>query len=102
MCVLPSELHNCFWEVDRATFQPRKYPRYTIRRILEHGNRRAVAWLQQTFSSDEIRAAIREERDLSPKSANFWGVVYGAPKDQIRALDDEVRNACPVWGQRVS
>ena len=100
--MLPSELHDCFWEIDRATFEPRRYPRYTIRRILEHGNRRAVAWLQGTFSADEIREVIRDERGLSRKSATFWGIVYGLPKDRIRALDDDVRNACPVWSRRAS
>ena len=83
--MIPSELHGCFWDIDCSKFEPRQYPRYTIRRVLEYGNQRAVAWLQDVFSGNEICSVIRDERRLSAKSASFWGIVYGIPRNQISA-----------------
>jgi len=49
----------------------------------------AVEWLRREFSEDEIRRVLRTERRLTPKSANFWRLVYDIPTDEIAALKAE-------------
>jgi hypothetical protein len=84
--MIPNTLQSLFWDTNLSTFQPAAYPDYTIFRVLEYGDDRAIAWLRETFSSSEIRRVIRTERRLSPKSATFWALVYEIPEAEIAAL----------------
>ena len=84
--VVPRSLRPLLWEIDAEVFAPKAYPRYTIGRVLELGDDRAYAWLKQVFSDAEIKEVLRHERRLSRRSANFWSLVYGVPRDQVAAL----------------
>jgi len=84
--MIPKEIRAFFWDVSPETFDPVPYPRYTIRRLLEFGDGRAVAWMRQTFSEAQIRDAVRTERGLSRRSANFWALVYRIPLSEVAAL----------------
>jgi hypothetical protein len=75
-----------FWDIDSDAFAPKDYPRFTIGRVLELGDERAYSWLKEIFSEPEIRDVVRHERRLSRRSANFWALVYGVPRDQVAAL----------------
>ena len=84
--MLPQELHKLFWDINVATFDPAAYPQYSIGRVLELGDEKAVKWMRETFSEGQITEVIRTERRLSRKSANFWALVYHIPADQVAAL----------------
>lgn len=86
--MIPSYLHNLFWDVDLDTFRPEAYPDYTIFRVLELGDEPAVRWLRQTFSDGEIRRVLSTEQRLSEKSANFWALVYRIPASDVAALNN--------------
>lgn len=81
-----SRLQSLFWDVDVATFVPAAHPRYTIERVLEHGDDADVAWLTQLFSAEQIRDVLRTDRRLSPRSANFWALVFRLPASDVAAL----------------
>jgi len=82
----PQVIRAFFWDVNPATFDPVSYPRYTIGRLLEFGDESAVAWMRGTFSEAQIRDVVRTERRLSPRSANFWALVYRIPPNEVEAL----------------
>lgn len=84
--MIPQYLRPFFWDINLDDFEPTYYPEYTIFRLLEYGDDRAVGWLKETFSETEIKAVIRAERRLSRKSANFWSLVYRIPCDEVSAL----------------
>jgi hypothetical protein len=84
--MLPQELRPFFWDTNLDRFDPQAYPQYTIARILEYGDEKAVAWLRQTFPEAAIREVIRKERRLSRRSANFWALVYCIPSDEVAAF----------------
>lgn len=84
--MIPRHLRSLFWDVSLETFDPTCFPDYTIFRILEYGDKEAVAWLKQTFTEETIRRVIVGERRLSPRSANFWALAYGIPSDGVAAL----------------
>ena len=84
--MIPKDLRLLFWDINIDSFNPASHPAYTIARVLELGDRPAVAWLTKVFSEDEIKAVIRSERRLSRRSANFWALVYDIPPDQVAAL----------------
>ena len=72
--------------MDAQEFDPSAYPEYTIARILELGDSEAVSWMRATFSEEQIRTVIRDERRLSPKSATFWALIYRIPVQDVAAL----------------
>jgi hypothetical protein len=84
--MIPRHLETFFWDIRVADFDPRLYPEYTIARILELGNAEAVSWLTQNFTEEEITKTIRSERRLSPKSANYWALIYRIPAAEVAAL----------------
>src|SRR5207249_10419095 len=89
--MIPDHLRTLFWDVNLETFDPHQFPEYTIFRILEFGDRPEIAWLRGNFSEDQIKDVIRNERRLSPRSANFWALVYGIPFEEIAALRERER-----------
>ncbi len=87
--MIPKELGVLFWDVNPRTFDPLSYPLYTLARLLELGDERAVAWMRLTFSPDQIREVVRRERRLTRRSANFWALVYGIPLGEVAALSGD-------------
>lgn len=85
--MIPKELYAFFWEVNPDSFDPREYGEYVIGRILELGTEPAVAWMKSTFTEEEIKKVIREDRRLSPRSATFWALVYGIRTEDVAALN---------------
>ncbi len=65
---------------------PTEFPHYTITRVLEYGDRDAIAWMRETFSEAEIVSILRTERRLSRKSANFWALIYHVAPNEVAAL----------------
>jgi hypothetical protein len=84
--MIPGNLQPLFWDTNLDTFTPEDHPDYTIFRVLELGDERAVRWLRNTFPESEIRRVLSSERRLSEKSANFWALVYGIPFGEVAAL----------------
>lgn len=84
--MLPQYLIPFFWDINVADFDPHSYPDYTIGRLLEFGNERAIAWLKEEFPESEIKRVLRTERRLSRRSANYWAMAFDVPVEEVRAL----------------
>jgi len=84
--VVPQHLRSLFWDTNLEEFDPSAYPVYTIERVLEHGNEEAVTWLRRTFTEEQILEVLRTDRRLSPRSANFWALLFGLPPEEVAAL----------------
>ena len=87
--MVPKDLHPFFWDISVDNFNPSSYPAYTIARLLEYGDQKAIAWLREEFSELQIKEVIRTDRRLSRKSANFWALVYRIPPDDVAALSQQ-------------
>ncbi|MBL7073661.1 hypothetical protein ISS37_00275 [candidate division KSB1 bacterium] len=83
---LPIFLSKYFWEVDFASLDAEKYPKYVIERILEYGDIKAIRWMKKNFSLDEIKNVLYNTRGLTLRSATFWAIVLGIPKKSIKCL----------------
>lgn len=84
--MIPKDLRPLFWDTNLDSFRPAAYPAYTILRVLEYGDEKAIAWLKETFSEAQIVEVLRTERRLSPRSANFWALIYHIPPGEVAAL----------------
>lgn len=83
---LPKFLKRYFWDVDFEKMDIRKYSRYIITRLLNYGDEKALCWLRDNFSKEEQRTVLSKAGDISIRSANFWAIVLGLPKKDVRCL----------------
>ncbi|MHB9010668.1 MAG: DUF6922 domain-containing protein [Ignavibacteriaceae bacterium] len=83
---IPKHLHTLFWDVNIATFDPLEHPQYTISRILELGDKEAITWMKGIFPESQIEDILKVDEKLSPKSANFWAIIFGVPFHEVAAL----------------
>ena len=84
--MLPPYVKKYFWEVDTKKLDPKKRPEYVIARILEYGDMTAVRWMLKTFDKRALIDALKNSREFSSKTANFWGAILGVPKNEILCL----------------
>lgn len=84
--MIPKSLRLLFWDTNIDDFDPRAYPVYAIERVLEYGDEEAVAWMRSLFSREQILDVLRTDRNLTPRSANFWAILFGLPSDDVVAL----------------
>ena len=89
---MPKYIQHLFWDINVETFDPLEYPEYTISRVLEFGDEGAAAWIKGLFSESEIKKVIKSDKRLSPKSANFWAIMFGIPLGEIAALKNNGRS----------
>ena len=84
--MLPDSLRTLFWDARLDEFDPAAYPRYTIRRVLEHGDEDHVRWLLRTLPVAAVRESVATDPLLSPRSATFWALVFAVPSTAVAAL----------------
>ena len=89
--MIPAHMRSLFWDVNPDDFDPGAHPRYTIERVLEHGEEADMTWLLQQFTRDQIRDVLRTDQRLSPRSAHFWALVFELPAGEVAALHSESR-----------
>lgn len=86
MKALPQFIKPYFWDVDFAKLDYKKYSRFVLGRILEYGGKRAISWMQRNFTKGDIPGVLSRLRAVSPKSANFWALIYGIDRKKILCL----------------
>ena len=84
--MISGSLRSLFWDANLNSFDPGAHPRYTIERVLEHGEEEDVAWLTRIFTTAQIQDVLRTDHRLSPRSANFWALVFHLPARELAAL----------------
>lgn len=86
MKILPKFLERYFWDVDFKKLDAKNHPEAIIGRILEHGDKKAVGWLRKHFPKKAMADVLFRFRFVSPKSANFWGIIFNLPRGKILCL----------------
>jgi hypothetical protein len=83
---LPEFLNKYFWDVEFEKIDLQKRRVYVLRRILEYGDEKAVAWMWQNFKKSEIEDVLCKFRGYSQKSANFWALLLDVPREEVLCL----------------
>ncbi|MBC8526927.1 MAG: hypothetical protein H8D22_08760 [Candidatus Cloacimonetes bacterium] len=83
---LPEFLRTYFWDVDFDKLDMDAYPKYVLSRILEYGNEKAVRWMKKNYTKDDVADVLFRLRSVSPKSANFWSVIYDIDRKKVLCL----------------
>lgn len=82
----PKFLKRYFWNVDFSKLDVQAHGRAVLVRILEQGDERAVRWMKRNFTREDIADALFHLRSISPKSANYWALIYGLDRQRIPCL----------------
>ena len=83
---LPGFLKKYFWDTDFTRIDPERSRIYIIRRIMEYGDQKAVAWMRKNYPKAEMRDVLLRFRGLSRKSARFWGLILDIQEEDILCL----------------
>uniref|UniRef100_A0A7C4X8N8 DUF6922 domain-containing protein n=1 Tax=candidate division WOR-3 bacterium TaxID=2052148 RepID=A0A7C4X8N8_UNCW3 len=95
---IPDFLKKYFWEIDSKDLDLQEYRIYVVRRILEYGDVKAVAWLLKNFKKSELKDVLINCRGISRKSANYWAIVLGLPKEKVRCLNrSSLKKQNQIW-----
>jgi hypothetical protein len=89
---LPVELHKYFWDINPRDVDVGEKSEYVIERLLECADLPALRWLKKTFPQNVITKVVTTSRRLSPKSANFYGLIFGLDRDKILCLSKDFRS----------
>jgi len=85
--MLPIYLKKYFWDVDFLKLRKDKDSHFIIERILELGDIKSIQWMRKNFSKKEIKRIVMSSRRLSPRSANYWALVFKLNRDKILCLN---------------
>jgi CRISPR/Cas system-associated protein Cas10 (large subunit of type III CRISPR-Cas system) len=83
---LPQFLKKYFWDVQFEKINLQENREYILRRILNYGDERAVAWMYANFEKSEMRSALTNFRGYSQKSANYWSLMLDVPREKVICL----------------
>lgn len=83
---IPQFLKKYFWDIGFKELKLAENESFIAERILEHGDPKAISWLLKHIQKKSIKKTLLTRRVLSPKSANFWALYFGLPKDKILCL----------------
>jgi hypothetical protein len=73
----PKEFNKYFWDTDFNHVINRPTSKFTLERIMNFGNLKALRWLLNYVPKKAILNVLKTSRDLEPKTRNFWQMVYG-------------------------
>ena len=83
-----------FWDVDIHALDPQRHKKFIIERLLKFGTPKEVCWVLETYSSGDLIDVIKNSRSLDRKTANFWAIHFGIPKQEVRCLNMPLTQGC--------
>lgn len=86
MKTLPKFLKKYFWDIEFQRLEKKAHSHFIIERILEYGDKRAMKWLKSHFEQKEIKNVLYNSKNISPRSANFWQLIFNIKRDKILCL----------------
>jgi predicted nuclease of restriction endonuclease-like RecB superfamily len=79
-------LKKYFWDVNFSKLNEEIYASFIIERILEEGDKKAARWMRDNFDLDQIKNVLYNSKNLSPKSANYWQLIFNLKREKILCL----------------
>lgn len=83
---LPSFLKQYFWDVDFKKIEFWHSKTFILKRVLDRGDDKALKWLLQHYTKEDIRKLLLTTRDLSAKTANFWADILNVDHKKVPCL----------------
>ncbi|MBW6485793.1 MAG: hypothetical protein K0B01_06545 [Syntrophobacterales bacterium] len=75
-----------FW--DKAALDPEKDRFVIVERILEFGTEREAREVVSRFGEEFVREVVCTSRNLSPKTVNYFCLLFDIPREAARCFSD--------------
>ena len=73
--------------MDFDTLDLNQHRPFIVARILEYGDIPALRWLFKSVDKQKIKKVLMDARGFSPKTINFWRLLFNLDKDNIKCLE---------------
>ena len=84
--IIPESVSRYLWDTPIDQINIQKHATFIIERVLEYGEREAIAWINSTYDQAMIVAVIKNSKRISPKTANFYATIYGVDPKEVACL----------------
>jgi hypothetical protein len=84
---LPLSFKQLFWDIDFSSLDKEKNKNFVIERVLEFGDISHFEELKRIYSIDEIKEVLRNSKNISFKSANFYALMLNVPRKEVLCLN---------------
>ena len=80
---IPEFLKPYFWDVEFEKLDIKKDKLYIVSRLYSQGNIKAVRWVENVYSPDDIREVAIRSRNLTPLCANYLRQQHNLKKEDM-------------------
>ncbi len=81
--MIPIELKKYFWDVIFEELDIKKNKQYIISRIYCYGDLKAIKWLKETYTTEDIKEVAKKSRNLKPLVANYLRQQFKLEKKEM-------------------
>jgi hypothetical protein len=99
MSSLPLYFKKLFWDIDFSTLEKYENKEFIIERVLEFGDIGDFEALKKLYSLEDIKNVLKNSRNLSFKSANFYALILEVSR-KGDPLESTCRHASLALGRR--
>ena len=80
---MPEELKKYFWDTEFEKLDKIKNKKYIISRLYCYGDLKAIKWIKETYSKEDIKEVAIQSRDLKPLVANYLRQQFNLKKEEM-------------------
>ena len=80
---MPEELKKYFWDTKFEKLKKKKNKRYIICRLYCYGDLKALRWVKENYSNEDIEDVARNCRNLKPLVANYLKQQFSLKKEEM-------------------
>ena len=80
---MPTELKKYFWDTGFERLDLQKNKEYIISRLYCYGDLKAIRWVNNTYSREDIKKVAIKRRDLKPIVANYLRQQFNLKKEEM-------------------
>jgi hypothetical protein len=90
---LPEFLKSCLWSYDLNELDGEKFKKLVITQVLNYGDKKAVKWVEENYSQEEIRETVIHPtrgmwwREKLVKWLNYFGELVDPIKFEVAVID---------------
>lgn len=80
---MPEELRKYFWDTQFEKLDIKENKRYIISRIYCYGDLKAIKWIKDNYTREDIKDVALNSRNLKPLVANYLRQQFNLAKEQM-------------------
>ncbi len=80
---MPEEFKKYFWDTKFEKLDKKRNKRYIIARLYCYGDLKAIRWIKENYTNDDIKDVAINCRNLKPLVANYLRQQCGLKKEDM-------------------